>query len=61
MGAVSDEDRAKAAELAAEARELHANKDYYAARELYEQSLRLHEDEDVRVSYSRLMATIGPM
>ena len=57
----SDEDRAKAAELAAEARELHANKDYYAARERYEQSLRLHEDEDVRVSYSRLMATIGPM
>jgi hypothetical protein len=57
----SQEDRDKAAELAARARELHERKEYYEARPLYQESLRLHEDEDVRRAYSRLMATIGPM
>jgi hypothetical protein len=58
---MTDDDRDRAAELAAEARALHAEKDYYGARERYEQSLRLHEDEDVRADYRRLMATIGPL
>jgi hypothetical protein len=58
---MTDDDRRRAAELAAEARALHADKDYYAARGRYEESLRLHEDEDVRADYQRLMATIGPL
>lgn len=58
---MTDDDRPRAAELAAEARALHADKNYYAARDRYEESLRLHDDEDVRADYQRLMATIGPL
>ena len=57
----AEDDRARAAELAVEARALHAGKDYYAARVRYEESLRLYEDEVVRADYQRLMATIGPL
>jgi hypothetical protein len=56
-----DADRERAAELYAQARELHDSKEYYAARPLYEESLRLHEDAEVRAAYRTLMATIGPM
>jgi hypothetical protein len=56
-----DADRRRAAELYAQARELHDSKEYYAAQPLYEQSLRLHEDAEVRAAYDALMATIGPM
>jgi hypothetical protein len=59
--ATSDADRARAAELYAEARRLHEEKDYYAARERYQESLALQEDEEVREAYMRLMATIGPL
>ena len=54
----SDADRAAA--LAAQAHELHARHDYYEARPLYEQSLELREDPEVRAAYRKLMATIGP-
>lgn len=57
----SPEEQARARELARRARELHDAQQYYEAREYYEQSLALVEDEDVRASYHRLMATIGPM
>ena len=57
----SPQDREKASELAARARELHERQEYVEARPLYQESLRLHEDEDVRRDYSKLMATIGPM
>jgi hypothetical protein len=57
----SEDDRRRAAELAARARELHERREYLQARPLYQESLRLHEDEDVRRAYSKLMATIGPM
>jgi hypothetical protein len=57
----TEDDRRRAAELAARARELHERQEYLEARPLYQESLRLHEDEDVRRAYSKLMATIGPM
>ena len=57
----SDADRRRAAELFAEARELHQQHDYSEARTRYEQSLRLHDDAEVRAWYRRLMATIGPL
>jgi hypothetical protein len=56
-----DADRRRAAELYARAHELHENLEYYEARPLYEESLKLHEDADVRAEYNALMATIGPM
>ena len=59
--AASEADRRRAADLYAEACRLHAEKDYYAAQERYEESLSLHEDEEVREAYNRLMATIGPL
>jgi hypothetical protein len=59
--AASDADRQRAAELYAQARRLHEEKDYYAARERYQESLRLYEDPEVREAYTRLMATIGPL
>jgi hypothetical protein len=57
----SAENRNKAAELYAQARELESRRDYVGARKCYEQSLALHEDEKVRAAYLRLLATIGPM
>ena len=59
--AASDADRERAAELYAEARRLHGEQDYFAARGRYEESLRVHEDAEVREAYLRLMATIGPL
>jgi rubrerythrin len=55
------DDRNKAAELYAQARELELGRDYAGARRCYEQSLKLYEDEEVRAAYLRLLATIGPM
>jgi hypothetical protein len=64
VGAVTDsapdDDLERATELADRARELHAQKAYYEARELYEQSLELRDDASVRAAYHKLMATIGP-
>jgi hypothetical protein len=51
---------ARAAALSAEAHKLEAEGKYYDAREAYEKSLALHEDEAVREAYLQLMATIGP-
>jgi hypothetical protein len=50
----------RAAALADQARELHAQRRYVEARPLYEQSLELCEDPEVRAGYRKLMATIGP-
>jgi hypothetical protein len=57
-GSPSGADRAAA--LADRARELHAQHKYHQARPLYEQSLELCEDSEVRAAYRKLMATIGP-
>jgi hypothetical protein len=57
-GSASGADRAAA--LADQARELHAQHEYHEARPLYEQSLELCEDSEVRAAYRKLMATIGP-
>lgn len=56
-----ERDRGKARILYTLAREHEARGDYAAARELYEQSLKLHEDADVRKAYLKLLATLGPM
>ncbi len=56
----SAEDRNRAAKLYAEARELELRRDYEGARKCYEQSLQLHEDENVRAAYLRLLSAIGP-
>lgn len=57
----STEDRNKAAELFMQARELELKEDYKGARKCYEQSLQLHEDEQVMAAYLELLATIGPL
>jgi hypothetical protein len=56
-----EQDRIKAAELFVMARKLEAERDYRKARESYEESLRLCEDETVRAAYLKLLATIGPL
>ena len=56
-----EEDRVKAAELFTLARKLEAQRDYRRAREHYEESLRLREDETVRATYLKLLAIIGPL
>ena len=61
MTAGSDADRERAAKLAAEARELVDRQEYRQARPLYEESLRLHEDAEVREAYQTLMSALGPM
>jgi hypothetical protein len=63
VGAVtaSDADRERAAELAAQARALFDRQKYRESRPLYEESLRLHEDAEVREAYQTLMSAIGPM
>ena len=57
----SDAERKRAAELFAEGRELFERKQYYEARERYAESLRLHDDEEVRAAYHTVMSAIGPM
>jgi hypothetical protein len=57
----SDADRERAAELAAQARELFDRQEYRQARPLFEASLRLHEDAEVREAYQTLMSALGPM
>lgn len=58
---MTDADRERAAELAAEAREHFDRQEYREARPLYEESLRLHEDPDVREAYMLLLSALGPM
>lgn len=53
-------DRERAAQLYAEGRELEARKEYYEACERYEESLRLHHDDEVKAAHMRMLATIGP-
>jgi hypothetical protein len=57
----SEATRRRAHELYAEARELHEQRRYTEARARYEESLRLHRDDEVERWYLRLMATIGPL
>ncbi len=54
-------ERDEAAELYAQAIELELRRDYANARKCYEQSLQLHEDEEVRSAYLRLLSIMGPM
>ena len=56
-----EQDRVRAAELLVMARKLEAQRDYRRARERYEESLRLCEDETVRATYLKLLAIIGPL
>jgi len=57
----SDADRARAAELAAKARELAERQQWTEAHELYEQSLALHHDDAVEAAYLRVRAAIYPL
>lgn len=57
----SEQDRLRAAELAAAARHLAMEGDYTGALEKYEQSIRLHDDESVRQAYFKLLAMVGPL
>ena len=56
----SDTDRARAAELAAQARELEAELKWREAHDLYKESLALHHDDAVEASYLRVRAAIYP-
>jgi hypothetical protein len=56
----SEADRARAAELAAEAREHEAKLEWREAHDLYKESLALHHDEAVEASYLRVRAAIYP-
>jgi hypothetical protein len=56
----SETDRARAAELAAQARELEAQYKWVQAHALYEESLALHHDDAVEASYLRVRAAIYP-
>lgn len=58
---ISETDRNKAMELYVTARKLEKERDYEAAIKCYRQSLALYEDENVKVAYFNLLATIGPM
>lgn len=57
----AEPDRIKAAELFSRARKLEKQRDYVGARKHYEQSLQLHEDDEVRNAYLRLLSALGPM
>lgn len=59
MSGERDEIRARL--LCAQARAREAGGDYAAARRLYEQSLMLREDADVRKAYLKLLSKLGPM
>lgn len=54
-------DRIKAMELFSQARKLEKKRDYTGAQKLYEQSLALHEDNEVRNAYLKLLSALGPM
>lgn len=56
-----EEDRRKAAELYASAKELEARGNYAEAVKAYEQSLDLHNDESVMAAYLKALSAIGPM
>jgi hypothetical protein len=56
----AENDRDRAARLYAEARRLEERKEYSAARERYEQSLALHDDEEVEAAYLRVLSALGP-
>jgi hypothetical protein len=56
----SEADRARAAELAAEAREREAQLKWREAHDLYKQSLALHHDDAVEASYLRVRAALYP-
>lgn len=56
-----EQDRGKALTLYTLARERQARGDYAVARELYEQSLKLCEDAEVRKAYLKLLSILGPL
>lgn len=55
------ENRERARELAAMARQFEKQGDYQTAREHYRKSLALYEDQEVKAAYFTLLATMGPM
>lgn len=57
----TEPDRIKAMELFSQARKLEKQQDYTGAQKLYEQSLELHEDDEVRNAYLKLLSALGPM
>jgi hypothetical protein len=61
MTSPSEADRARAAELAAKAREHEERLEWVEAHDLYKQSLALHHDDEVKAAYQRVRATIYPM
>jgi hypothetical protein len=56
----SDDALAEAAALHARAKDLRAAGEYEEALTLCRRALALHEDPDIRATYRRLIATIGP-
>jgi hypothetical protein len=57
----TERDRIKAAELFSQARKLEKQRDYTGAQKLYKKSLQLHEDDEVRNAYLKLLSALGPM
>ncbi|HEY8696695.1 MAG TPA: hypothetical protein VIM02_03695 [Rhizomicrobium sp.] len=56
-----EKDRAEAARLFAEAQAAQAREDYRRARDCYQRSLELDENQTVRAAYLDFMALVGPM
>jgi hypothetical protein len=56
----ADADAARASDLYEQAVEADAQRDYWRAYELVQQSLALREDDDARALYRRVLATVGP-
>lgn len=61
MTAASEEDRADAARLFAQAEAAAAKGDDARAKDCYRRSLRLNDDPAVRAAFLRFLARIGPM
>ena len=53
--------RALAAEFYALALHHEKEHDYMKAYDYYQQSLKLHEDEEVKKAYLKLLSIIGPL
>lgn len=58
--APSSSDVTEARALHARAQELAAEHDYREAVDLCRRALKLHDDPEIRATYRRLLATIGP-
>jgi hypothetical protein len=61
MTATSEEDRAEAVRLFAEAEAAAEKGDDTRAKDCYRRSLRLNDDPAVRAAFLRFLARVGPM